>query len=186
MGGKNSSLNPKDLRDLREQTDFDQDEIKTWYESFKKDCPLGYLTKPQFVNMYQNYFPNGDAETFANHVFASYDTNGDNRIEFREFLCALSVMARGTLDQKLSWAFGLYDLDGNGWVTKDELLSIITGIYKMVQNDVELEDFAETPEELVDEILKLMDSNNDHKLSRVEFIEGCQKNPQLVKVIKPL
>ena len=80
MGKKQSKMDPHQLIHLLNRTKFEEKELKKWYQKFIKEYPDGFISKPQFENMYQSFFPKGDATEFADHIFRTFDGNGDGKI----------------------------------------------------------------------------------------------------------
>ncbi len=90
MGGEESkSLSPKEVQDLKRQTSFSGRELRDWFQKFHADCPSGQMTHDEFIVMYRQLFPQGDAKAFAEHVFRLYDADGNGVIDFREFVCTI-------------------------------------------------------------------------------------------------
>lgn len=184
MGKNGSKLKPKTIKDLKNQTDFSGPELQQWYKSFVKDYPEGTINKEEFRKTYEKVFPDGDATSFSDQVFRTFDKNVDNKVDFRELAIAMSVILRGTQDEKLKWAFSMYDLDGNGYITKDEMLEIVKAINKMAgSEDGNVSNESTSPEDHVDKIFKELEKNDDGKLSLEEFVEGARKDPAIVSML---
>lgn len=127
MGNSKSGAVSKEiLEDLKLNTKFSETEIVHWYENFKKQCPNGRITKEEFQTIYNKFFPESDANTYAQHVFRSFDTNDDGTLDFKEYIIALHMTSTGKTTRKLEWAFSLFDVDKNGYITKSEVSEICT------------------------------------------------------------
>ncbi|CAK8690753.1 unnamed protein product [Clavelina lepadiformis] len=187
MGLLNSKIPPKTLKDLTYITEFTKEEIQQYYKSFRKDCPSGKLSIEELKKLYKKRFPMGDASFFAEHAFRTFDTNGDGTIDFREFLCGLSVNLRGSLKEKLEWTYNMYDQDKDGAITKTEVLEIIMATYKMYGQGCLLEKDIKnnpSPEQHVERMFNAMDKDGDELITLKEFTLAVYKDPSLVRLMQ--
>ena len=67
----------------------------------------------------------------------------------------LSVLARGTLPEKLQWAFNLYDINGDGIITRDEMMDIVSAIYGMMGKFAEPMIDEDTARDHVDRVFQV-------------------------------
>ena len=100
--------------------------------------------------------------------------------DFKEFICSLSVTTRGTIDEKLKWAFQIYDIDGNGFITQNEMLSIVKSVQRMVGA---MTDKRLSSKNIISTFEK-MDKNNDGQLSLEEFMIGAKEDETFVQMLQ--
>ncbi|KAJ9581344.1 hypothetical protein L9F63_023482, partial [Diploptera punctata] len=128
---------PEELAKLTKTTKFTRKEIQLIYRGFKQECPTGMVDEESFKNIFSQFFPQGDASQYAHYVFNTIKHNQTGKISFEDFLGILSKVSRGSVQEKLQWIFGLYDLNGDGLITKNEMLDVVTSIYEMLGRSTE-------------------------------------------------
>nr|XP_006008196.1 PREDICTED: guanylyl cyclase-activating protein 2-like [Latimeria chalumnae] len=95
-------------------------DLQEMYKKFEEECPSGAL----FLHEFQRFFgtlQNSEASEYVDSMFRAFDRNGDNIIDFLEYVAALNLVLRGKLKHKLRWSSKIYDKDGNGCVDRAEL-----------------------------------------------------------------
>uniref|UniRef100_A0A8C0VKC8 EF-hand domain-containing protein n=1 Tax=Cyanistes caeruleus TaxID=156563 RepID=A0A8C0VKC8_CYACU len=118
---------PEGLEQLQEQTKFTRKELQVLYRGFKNECPSGIVNEENFKQIYSQFFPQGDSSTYATFLFNAFDTDHDGSVSFEDFVSGLSTILRGTIDDRLNWAFNLYDLNKDGCITKEVGWGVQTG-----------------------------------------------------------
>jgi len=181
----------KAVREFMELTNFNNVDITKLHAVFKKHADAkGFLSKEQFVaattELEQYGVPKGLGKSpFCDKMFASFDKNGDGQLSLQEFASAIGVLGKGSKDQKIKFAFELYDTDHSGAVSKEEFAAMIRltsgGIGNLFgdQNPemaAELEREAEERvKALVDQAWPTLDVNGDGKITFEEFKNGMGK-----------
>jgi Ca2+-binding EF-hand superfamily protein len=176
-------VKPEGLDVLCRDTKFSRKELQIMYRGFKQECPTGVVDEDTFKGIYAQFFPQGNSSLYAHHVFKAFDQDNKGTISFQDFVCGLSVLARGSVEEKLEWAFGLYDINGDGYISRDEMLDIVTAIYNMMGKFAEPVIDDTTTREHVDRVFQKMDINNDGLISIEEFMEACIKDENIFKSV---
>ena len=115
------------MEELRKEVGLSAEDIQTWYKEYLNSLRGGQdeLTREEFKRVYNSLFI-GDASKFAEHVFRTFDKDGNGHVNFREFLIGLCVSGNESHnDDKLKWAFNMYDINGDGFISKDEMREIV-------------------------------------------------------------
>jgi len=50
----------------------------------------------------------------------------------QDFVTSLSVIARGSIAEKLRWTFRLYDVNGDGVISRRDMTTIVSSIYGLM------------------------------------------------------
>ena len=65
-------------------------------------------------------------------MFKAFDVNCNGAISFRDLLVTLSTLLRGSVYERLRWTFKLYDLNGDGSISKNELGDVISSVHELM------------------------------------------------------
>ena len=188
MGTKSSKAKPQDFNEFLCSIQYNRQELEEWYKIFMIDNTSGFLTTKHFSNFYEMFFPDGDPTKFLNKVYPVFQT-WEETIDFREFICGISVLCRGKVKDKLRFACYLYDNDGKGKIKKKEIFEIMTAIYKMVDlvSDIDLSAKEKTPKSLerkVESMFQKMNKDKDETFSVDEFVLAAMDDPSFLRVIE--
>jgi len=121
-----------DFQELMRATNFTKQEIRCMYRGFKQECPTGSVNEDTFKEIYEKFFPYGNVTRYAHHVFKAFDVTGTGSISFKDMLVSLSTLLHGSLEEKLTWTFRLYDLNGDGAITKAEMAAVVVAVYELL------------------------------------------------------
>ncbi|CAJ0583298.1 unnamed protein product, partial [Mesorhabditis spiculigera] len=164
---------PPSIQELCNRTHFSPREIKVLYRSFKQSSPNGVIQYSQFEEIYCQFFPQGDARYYANMIFKTFDTDANGIISFEEFVIGLSIISRGTNEEKLQWIFSLYDFKKKGVISYTELLQTVQSVYCLLGAFTDPPVCNTTISNHVIHLLKKFDPDRNGLITRESFVASC-------------
>ncbi|OXA45505.1 Kv channel-interacting protein 1 [Folsomia candida] len=175
---------PESVKALCKLTRFSENEIKRIYRGFKAECPSGVVQEDTFRDIYAQFFPQGaNTSHYAHYVFNTLDQGRSGLLNFEDFVMGLSVLSRGTVDEKLRWTFNLYDINRDGFITKEEMRDVVTAVYELMGSCAEPNFEESVVNDRVERIFMKMDQNRDGVVSMEEFLVSCTKDETITRSI---
>jgi len=123
-------------------------------------------------------FP-GIADSTLDSFFTSFDGDGSGSVNFSELATALSVLSKGTAEEKLGYMFDVYDTDHSGTLDKSEVVGV------MNQMKVVAEALGRDPKKIepfIENILKKAESGYG-QIARADWLKVGQNTPSLLSLL---
>jgi len=175
---------PRDFQSICQTTGFSPGSLRRLYRGFKNECPTGLMTEESFRQVFAKFFPSGaTCSAYSHYVFSSMDPESRGVVSFEEFAQALALLRGGTLEEKLVWTFHLYDLNGDGLLSRDEIRDVTTSIYCLLgDKETGSPPSREVINNRVEMVSKKFGLTGDPKcggISLPEFVGVCMKDSDI-------
>lgn len=71
-----------------------------------------------------------------------------NAFSFRDHIVTLSTLLRGSVYERLRWTFKLYDLNGDGCISRGELAEVVQAVHELMGKRVGEENDKKTRDQV--------------------------------------
>lgn len=133
-------------------------------EQAERKATIG-VDRAKFRNILHHTFGMTD-DMMTDRVCRVIDKDNDGYLSVKEWVEALSVFLRGTLDEKMKYCFEVYDLNGDGYISREEMFQMLKD--SLIRQPTE-EDPDEGIKDIVEIALKKMDYDHDGRVSYADF-----------------
>ncbi|KAG7289473.1 Calcineurin subunit B [Staphylotrichum longicolle] len=156
MGNTTSAV----LDNIVQGSNFDREEVDRLRKRFMKldKDNSGTIEREEFLSL-----PQISSNPLATRMIAIFDEDGGGDVDFQEFVSGLSAFSsKGNKEQKLRFAFKVYDIDRDGYISNGELFIVLK---MMVGNNLKDQQL----QQIVDKTIMEADLDGDGKISFEEF-----------------
>ncbi|KAH3766219.1 hypothetical protein Pelo_1893 [Pelomyxa schiedti] len=189
MGADNVKLSKKELNEYRTKYEISKEKFELVLKNFRKYATRdGRITRDAFKLILGGVMH----DDLAEQVFDSFDFDHNGYMDVREYLSMMGVTHGGSLEQKLNASFDLFDKNGDGVLSKEEVKGMFVLIIKQKraaanpkapQEELD-EKSLQTIQGIVDAVFSRVDTDGNGTIDRKEFLAGFKDHPEVCGFFK--
>lgn len=139
----------------------EKDNLARVFKAFDKNGD-GKLSMEEVKIGYMEHYGRVMSDEEIERMFRSVDTDNSGFIDYSEFVVAAMNEKQLTTNEKLTAAFKMFDKDGSGVISADEIREVL-GFGGNLDNKA------------IENIIKQVDENGDGEISFEEFVAMMKK-----------
>ncbi|KAL4703731.1 hypothetical protein ACJJTC_016738 [Scirpophaga incertulas] len=142
---------------------------------------LDGIDQGTFRDVMHNTFEMITEEAILERIWVTWDRGaggGEGALRFEAWARGLSVLLKGTEVERMNHCFAVYDLNADGYITRDEMFTLLKNSLLKQPGD---EDPDEGVRELVELVLKKLDVDKDGRVSPEDYKQAVQQEPLLLE-----
>ncbi|CAK9807118.1 clxn [Anthophora plagiata] len=140
--------------------------------------PVEGIDRTIFRELLHNTFKVITEDTLVERIFCCWDRENEGIIRLEPWIMGLDLYLRGSLREKIEFCFKVYDLNNDGFITKDE-------IFQLFKNCLMKQPGEEDPDEAVKDLselaLKKLDVDRNGKISFQDYKVAVLEEPLLLE-----
>jgi len=181
------------LEYIQQNTAFSRLPMKDILTVFRDAAKEGVIDRPTFERCFAKVCE-GDGQDVqilnlvAGRIFDVFDRDGNGIVDHSEFVAGLSLLCRATSDDKIRAAFNLFDLDGDNFVTYDEMLRYMISFFEVcfaLDSNMKKRFGNITAEQVgtatANHCFVRADANGDGHISFEEFRDWCNSDDSVAR-----
>ncbi|CAH2050865.1 unnamed protein product, partial [Iphiclides podalirius] len=193
-----NKLQQRTVEQLLKNSKFSKNELEALYTMYRKlvtsaqsAIPTSGIGQPPakvdgidqstFRDVMHSTFDLVTEEAVLERVWATWERGaggGEGAIKFEAWVRGLSRLLRGTDEERRAHCFAVYDLNSDGYITRDEMFVLLKNSLLKQPGD---EDPDEGVRDLVELVLKKLDVDKDGKVSLDDYRQAVSQEPLLLE-----
>ncbi|XP_012223205.2 calaxin-like [Linepithema humile] len=175
------------FKKLAQKTHFNLREVEALAIIHRKITQtLGPMTRVVFRDVLHSSldFTENIRHLYIDRIFATFDKKNVLQIHLEQWIEGLSIILRGNLNERIHFAFTVYDFFRTNKLKKEQVFPSMRGCLIKLQTD---EDPDEGVKDLIDSLLKKLDVDRDGVISEEEFSRAIkERNLLLLECMGPV